>query len=121
MSFHLPPSTTTFDQNHLLTLEIDRLTKELELMKLQQSQQQINTVRATHPHPTYAFVHQPTTAMAQLPHSTVSTTPIHIIINTDPLQQMKDFVKPFNGNLNDDVTKWIESIVHYFDIAQNTR
>ncbi|CAF4947433.1 unnamed protein product [Rotaria sp. Silwood1] len=31
---------------------------------------------------------------------------------------MKDFVKPFNGNPNDDVIKWLKSIVHYFDIAQ---
>ncbi|CAF3262391.1 unnamed protein product [Rotaria sp. Silwood2] len=31
---------------------------------------------------------------------------------------MKDFVKPFNGNPNDDIIKWLESIVHYFGIAQ---
>jgi len=116
-SSHVPPSTTTIDQTYFLKLEIDRLTKELEFIKLQQYQQQINTVRSSHPHATYAFLHQPTTTVTQLPNST-STTPIHIIINTDPLQQMKDFVKPFNGNSTDDVTKWIESIVHYFDVAQ---
>ncbi|CAF4972289.1 unnamed protein product, partial [Rotaria socialis] len=31
---------------------------------------------------------------------------------------MKDFVKSFNGNPTDDVTKWLDSIIHYFDIAQ---
>jgi hypothetical protein len=115
---HVPPSTTSFDQTYFLKLEIDRLTKELEHMKLQQSQQQLNTTRTSHPNTSYSFIHQPKTTMTQAPHSTVSTTPIHIIVNTDPLQQMKDFVKPFNGNPNDDVMKWIESIIHYFDIAQ---
>ncbi|CAF0917660.1 unnamed protein product [Rotaria sordida] len=117
-SFNLLSPTTTLDQTYFLKLEVDRLTKELELMKLQQSQQQPNTVRVTHPDASYSVVQQPTTTTAQLPYSNMTMAPIHVIINTDPLQQMKDFVKPFNGNPNDDVTKWIESIVHYFDIAQ---
>ncbi|CAF3133923.1 unnamed protein product [Rotaria socialis] len=98
-SLHQLPSTTTFDQTDRLKLEIERLTKELELMKLQQS----NTIRVSHSDTSGATVQQRTTT--QLPYSNVTTTPIHIIINTDPLQQMKDFVKPFNGNPSDDIIK----------------
>ncbi|CAF2847699.1 unnamed protein product [Rotaria sp. Silwood2] len=116
-SLHQLSPTTTFDQNDRLKLEVERLTKELELIKLQQSQQQSN-VRSSHSDTFCAIVQQPTTTITQLPYSNVNTTPIHIIVNTDPLQQMKDFVKPFNGNPNDEVIKWLESIVHYFDIAQ---
>ncbi|CAF5152331.1 unnamed protein product, partial [Rotaria socialis] len=46
------------------------------------------------------------TATTQIPYSNLTTIPIHVIVNTDPLQQMKDFVKSFNGNPTDDVTKW---------------
>ena len=44
--------------------------------------------------------------------------PVHFVINVDPLQQMKDFVKPFSENANDDVIKWIDSVTHFFDIIR---
>ncbi|CAF1562018.1 unnamed protein product, partial [Adineta ricciae] len=75
-SLHQLPSTTTFDQTDRLKLEIERLTKELELMKLQQS----NTIRVSHSDTSGATVQQRTTT--QLPYSNVNTTPIHIIVNT---------------------------------------
>ena len=112
-SLHQLPPTATFDQTDRLKLEVERLTKELELIKLQQSD-----MRTSHSDTTRAIVQQPMSTITQLPYSNVNTTPIHIIVNTDPLQQMKDFVKPFNGNPNDDIIQWLESIVHYFDIAQ---
>ncbi|CAF4621401.1 unnamed protein product, partial [Rotaria magnacalcarata] len=66
-----------------------------------------------------SFAQQPSmTATTQIPYSNLTTIPIHVTVNTDPLQQMKDFVKSFNGNPTDDVTKWLDSIIHYFDIAQ---
>jgi hypothetical protein len=43
---------------------------------------------------------------------------IQYVINIDPLQQMKDFVKPFLGNLEDDASKWLASINHFFDIIR---
>ncbi|CAF2143978.1 unnamed protein product [Rotaria magnacalcarata] len=118
-SLHLLTPNTTFDQTYILKLEIERLTKELELMKLQQSQQQIHTFRTSQSDPSCSFAQQPSmTATTQIPYSNLTTIPIHVIVNTDPLQQMKDFVKSFNGNPTDDVTKWLDSIIHYFDIAQ---
>ncbi|CAF3808284.1 unnamed protein product [Rotaria sp. Silwood1] len=104
ISLHQLSPTTTFDQNDRLKLEVERLTKELELIKLLQSQQQSH-IRASHSDTSCAIVQRPTTTITQLPYSNVNMTPIHIIVNTDPLQQMKDFVKPFNGNPNNDVIK----------------
>lgn len=43
---------------------------------------------------------------------------IQYVLNIDPLQQMKDFVKPFFGNPENDATKWLDSIVHFIDIIR---
>ena len=43
---------------------------------------------------------------------------IQYVINLDPLRQMKEFVKPFNGNSDDDPVKWIDSINHFFDVVR---
>jgi len=102
-SFHPPQQPSTISssaQVYSLQMELDILRKELAVLKLQQSQQQSN--------------------IQLVDHNSITATPMHIVINTDPLQQMKDFVKPFFGNSNDDVIKWIESIVHYFAIARVT-
>jgi predicted nucleic acid-binding OB-fold protein len=95
-----PLSIPSSVQIHALQMELDVLRKELEILKLQKSQQQSN--------------------IQLVDRNLVTATPTHIVINTDPLQQMKDFVKPFYGNSNDDVVKWVESIVHYFDVARVT-
>ncbi|CAF4225300.1 unnamed protein product [Rotaria sordida] len=52
--------------------------------------------------------------------STITSTipSIQYVINIDPLQQMKDFVKPFFGNPEDDAFKWLASIAHFFDIVR---
>lgn len=48
-----------------------------------------------------------------------STNPsIQYIINIDPLQQMKDLVKPFYGNPEEDAMKWIDDINHFFDVIR---
>lgn len=44
--------------------------------------------------------------------------PMHVVVNSDPLQQMKEFVKPFHGRDQDDVHKWLESITHYFSVTR---
>ena len=43
---------------------------------------------------------------------------IQYVINIDPLQQMKEFVKSFSGNSEDDASKWLASINHFFDIIR---
>ncbi|CAF4467673.1 unnamed protein product [Rotaria socialis] len=48
-------------------------------------------------------------------------TPLHLLTPTTTFDQIyiKDFVEPFNGNHStDDITKCLDSIIHYFDIAQ---
>ncbi|CAF4947424.1 unnamed protein product, partial [Rotaria sp. Silwood1] len=61
-ALHQLSPTTTFDQNNRLKLEVERLTKELELIKLQQSQQQSH-IRASHSDTSCAIVQQPTTTI----------------------------------------------------------
>ena len=51
-------------------------------------------------------------------HPSPPIPPLHFVINVDPLQQMKDFVKPFSGSTNENVTKWIESVIHFFDVLR---
>jgi hypothetical protein len=110
--------TLLSDKTCSLQEEMNHLRKELEFMKLKQSQQHATM---SHLSDSHSFTHHPLST--HLPPSShtpmlVSSPPLHFVINTDPLQQMKDFVKPFHGTDNDDVIKWIESIVHYFDIAR---
>lgn len=40
------------------------------------------------------------------------------MLNIDPLQQMKEFVKPFSGYPNEDANKWLDSVAHFIDIIQ---
>lgn len=78
-----------------LVSELAQLREELGRFQLQQQQQ-----------------HTLTTTISP------NMTPVQVMVTTDPLQQMKDFVKPFHGHMEEDVHKWIESIVHYFNIAK---
>lgn len=78
-------------QMELLVTELANLREEIGRLKLQQDQQEPIT-----------------NDLARM----------KVIVNTDPLQQMKDFVKVFHGNSDEDVYKWLESIVHYFNVAQ---
>lgn len=79
----------------LLMVELTNVREELAQLKLQQSRQgEVSTDLQ------------------------VTTTTTKVVVGTDPLQQMKDFVRPFHGESNEDVHMWIESIVHYFDVAQ---
>lgn len=96
-------------QIYLLQKEIDCLRKELELLKLKQSESLLQDIHSYRSDP---HVDDHTRAL------NIPSTPAHFIISTDPLQQMKDFVRPFYGNPEDDIGKWIESITHYFDIAR---
>ncbi|CAF1605405.1 unnamed protein product [Didymodactylos carnosus] len=120
-SFHQPQQPTMTSpsaQTYSLQTEIDYLRKELELLKLQQSQQHMNAAHSYSSN-TRSFDRNPLSTIPPLSSCTsIATTPMHFIINTDPLQQMKDFVKPFYGKSDDDVDKWIESIIHYFDVAR---
>ena len=45
-------------------------------------------------------------------------TSLPYVRNIDPLQQLKNFVKPFRGIDTDDVVQWIESVIHFFNIIQ---
>jgi hypothetical protein len=114
------PVVMSSENAYLLQTEVDSLKKELQFLKLQHSQFQTNAPDSSNFHrvaecPTTTT----TTTTTQLsPNISSSTIPVHFVINADPLQQMKDFVKPFLGNRNDDVNKWIENIVHYFDIVR---
>ncbi|CAF1414737.1 unnamed protein product [Adineta ricciae] len=48
-----------------------------------------------------------------------STIPsIQYVINIDPLQKMKEIVKSFSGNPEDDASKWLASINHFFGIIR---
>ena len=73
-----------------LLTELEQLRAEMARLKLQQSQQMINS----------------------------GNPMMQVIVNTDPLQQMKEFVKPFNGKPDENVYKWLESIVHYFEVVK---
>ncbi|CAF4129648.1 unnamed protein product [Rotaria magnacalcarata] len=113
-SLHLLTPSTTFDQTYVLKLEIERLTKELELIKVQQSQQQLHAFRTSQSDPSCSFAQQPSMkATTHMPYSNLTTRPIHVIVNTDPLQQMKD-IQQFDQRkqqLNEPVIKY------YYDIA----
>lgn len=76
-----------------LLMELAQLREQLGRFQLHQQQQ---TILANNPN-------MPT---------------MQVVMSTDPLQQMKDFVKPFYGNREEDVYKWIESITHYFNVAR---
>lgn len=43
---------------------------------------------------------------------------IQYVLNIDPLQQMKEFVKPFFGNSEEDAIKWVNSVVHFIYIIR---
>lgn len=98
-----------FTQMYSLHKEVDYLRNELELLKLIQAESQRNNTDSHRFDPHAIDYNQPLT---------IPSTTTQFIINTDPLQHMKDFVKPFYGNPDDDTGKWIESIIHYFDIAR---
>ena len=103
------PQNFESTQIYLLQKEIDCLRKELELLKLRQSESSLQDIHLYRSDP-HVDDH--------IRSLNIPSTPAHFIISTDPLQQMKDFVRPFYGNPEDDIGKWIESITHYFDIAR---
>ena len=47
-----------------------------------------------------------------------TSSSIQYVLNIDPLQQMKDFVKPFFGNSEEDAIKWVDSIIHFVEIIR---
>ncbi|CAF3858938.1 unnamed protein product [Rotaria magnacalcarata] len=68
-------------------------------MKVQQSQQQLHAFRTSQSDPSSSFAQQSSMkGTTQIPYSNLTTS--------------------FNGNPTDDVTKWLDSIIHYFDIVQ---
>ena len=87
------PIQVTSHQLDSLLRELANLREEINRLQVQQGRNEISTTDS-------------------------NTTKVQVIVNTDPLQQMKDFVKPFYGNPDEDVYKWLESIVHYFNVAR---
>ena len=81
-------------QMELLLMELANIREEMGQLKIQQGRQEVPII------------------------NDMKTTTMQVVVNTDPLQQMKDFVKSFHGNSEEDVYKWIESIVHYFNVAK---
>jgi acylphosphatase len=102
------------ESTNQLLAKIDQLKTELEIMRLEQLHSWINVTNTSQSHLSYS----PPQLTSTVSHSNLSTTSIHVVINTDPFQQMKDFVKPFNGSPNVDVMNRTESIIHCFDITQ---
>ena len=101
--------------HRLLQNEVDSLKSELQTLK-------------TTSHPSCLLKVDPFDEIPDVPRSTDSfsqTTTnnslipsVQYVINIDPLQQMKDFVKPFHGKPEDDVVQWIETIRHFFDVVR---
>lgn len=89
------PTRPTSDLNSLLQ-------QDVELLKIQL--QQLRPFAHTQP--------------GSNPSATVTTSAVQYVINIDPLQQMKDFVKPFNGSSEVDPRRWLDSITNFFDIVR---
>ena len=103
------------DCNRLLQNEVDVLKSELQTSKI--TSQPLHLPKVD-PFDEIAdvprFIHtfsQPTPNNSFIPS-------VQYVINIDPLQQMKDFVKPFHGKPEDDVVQWIENIRHFFDVVR---
>jgi len=112
----LKPSTVRFshESGQLLQNEVDRLKVELQMLKSSSQplidQMNTSTLQSTISCPTNVSTQSSTIAS--------SIPPMQYVVNIDPLQQMKDFVKPFFGNPEDDVSKWLAIINHFFDIIR---
>jgi hypothetical protein len=114
--------------DQLLQNEVDRLKAELQMLKSSSSQPLIDQMNPLNLQSTISCPRTPSnlrsTILSPMNVSTQSSTitssipSIQYVINIDPLQQMKDFVKPFFGNPEDDASKWLASINHFFDIIR---
>ncbi|CAF2814540.1 unnamed protein product [Rotaria sp. Silwood2] len=112
----LKPSPARFshESGQLLQNEVDRLKAELQMLK-SSSQPLIDQMNPSNFQSTISC---PTNVSTQSSTITSTIPSIQYVINIDPLQQMKDFVKPFFGNPEDDASKWLASIAHFFDIIR---
>lgn len=113
----LKPSTAPlqYESIRILQSEVDSLKSELQMHQKRQHPPVMHTMEFSNcsrgPPCPINTSSQSTEIMSNVP-------PIQYVINIDPLQQMKDFVKPFHGNPDDDATKWRDNIVHFFDIVR---
>ena len=108
------PQRISSEHGTLLEEEVNFLKAELNNLKLQHSQSQSDAMNLSSGQ---TFSQHPVTTTFQQPSFTSPfTPPIQVVVKPDPLQQIKDFIKSFAGNDNEDVRKWVESISHVFDI-----
>lgn len=117
LSHSSKPSPTTFlhESARLLQNEVDFLKAELHVLKASHPQPSINKIDSSNLQSTFPC----STNISTQPSTITSIIPsIQYVVNIDPLQQMKDFVKPFYGNSEEDASKWVDSIVHFFDIIR---
>ena len=114
-SLKTPPGKLLHESAQLLQNEVDSLKAELHMLKMVHPQPSINKIDSSNIQATFPCSTNISTQPSTI---TSNITSIQYVVNIDPLQQMKDFVKPFYGNSEEDASKWIDSIVHFFDIIR---
>jgi hypothetical protein len=110
-----PPVEFSPEFAQVLQHEVAALKTELHRFTSSHSQSSNDKPNPLNFQSTLAY---PTNTSTQSSTTTSTHPPIQYVLNIDPLQQMKDFVKPFLGNPEDDATKWLDSIVHFIDIIR---
>lgn len=95
--------------------EIAILKAELQRTNTIDSQQVIAKSNSSNSQPNLVY---PMNDSMRLSTTNLTSPSVQYVLNVDPLQQMKDFVKPFFGNSEEDASKWIDSVDHFIDIIR---
>ena len=106
-----PANPSTFDRTCFLQAEVNALKKQMESIPLQEHPIDTPIIDPINHSESHHSLPQPITHSPW--HVSSMLTSLPYVRNIDPLQQLKNFVKPFRGIDTDDVVQWIESVIRF--------
>ncbi|CAF1577031.1 unnamed protein product, partial [Didymodactylos carnosus] len=107
-------------RDKLMEKELLNSQSDIKLPAQKKQQQSSDDLGAFGIRPTFVSMnHSHPTNVGAGQHAVTIPPSQQVMINaSNPLHDMKDFVKPFYGSSKENAKTWLDDVIHYFDVSQ---